>query len=87
MQLCFVGTNLWLKHWAEQFNKDDQGSSLSLKFFLLVFTLLTLVYVLAGMALSWISYGVGPIRASERLHLKFISKIMLLPPAFFDTTP
>ncbi|KAF9102291.1 Multidrug resistance-associated protein 1, partial [Mortierella sp. GBA35] len=87
MQVCYVGTSLWLKYWIGQSSDGDKGDVSSLKFFLLVFTLLTMVYVVAGMVLSWVSYGLAPVRAGEYLHKKFISRIMLLPPAFFDTTP
>jgi len=87
MQVCAVGASLWLKYWTSQSNKDDEGDALSLKFFLLVFAFLTLIYILSGMALAWISYGIAAIRASESLHRKFVSKIMLFPPAFFDVTP
>ncbi|KAF9129232.1 Canalicular multispecific organic anion transporter 2, partial [Linnemannia schmuckeri] len=88
MQLCYVCTTLWLRYWIGQSNKtDDQRSPPSLKFFLWVFALLTLVCILTGMLLSWVSFGVARIRASEYLHRKFISKIMLLPSSFFDTTP
>ncbi|KAF8932135.1 Canalicular multispecific organic anion transporter 2 [Haplosporangium gracile] len=88
MQLCYVCTTLWLKYWIDQSNKtDDQGSPPSLKFFLSVFALLTLICILTGMLLKWVSFGVALIRASEYLHRKFISRIMLLPPSFFDTTP
>ena len=87
MQMCYVGTSLWLKYWIGQSSDDEEGNPPSLKFFLLVFTLLTLVYAIAGMVLSWVSYGLAPVRAGEYLHKKFTSRIMLLPPAFFDTTP
>ncbi|KAG0281918.1 hypothetical protein BGZ95_006425 [Linnemannia exigua] len=86
-QLCYIGTTLWLKYWIGQSKADDQGHAPSLKFFLLVFSLLTLVYVLTGVALNWITFGLGLVRASEYLHRKFINRIMLLPPSFFDTTP
>ncbi|KAG0212463.1 Multidrug resistance-associated protein 1 [Mortierella sp. NVP41] len=87
MQVCYVGTSLWLRYWIGQSSDGDKGDVSSLKFFLLVFTLLTMVYVVAGIVLSWVSYGLAPVRAGEYLHKKFISRIMLLPPAFFDTTP
>ncbi|KAF9337504.1 Multidrug resistance-associated protein 1 [Linnemannia elongata] len=88
MQMCYVCTSLWLKYWIGQSKEtDDQGNPPSLKFFLSVFALLTLVCIVTGMVLNWVSFGVALIRASEYLHRKFISRIMLLPPSFFDTTP
>lgn len=87
MQVCYVGTNLWLKYWIEQNEATDEDSRLSLNIFLLVFSGLTLVYVLIGIALFWIAFGVARIHASEYLHRIFMSRIMRLPPAFFDTTP
>lgn len=88
MQMCSVCITLWLKYWIGQSKEtDDQGNPPSLKFLLLVFALLTLVGILTGMALEWISFGVARVRASECLHRKFISRVMLLPPSFFDTTP
>ncbi|KAG0298892.1 Multidrug resistance-associated protein 1 [Linnemannia gamsii] len=88
IQLCSVATTLWLKYWIGQSSKiDDQRNPTSLKFFLSVFALLTLICIIAGMILKWVSFGVALIRASEYLHRKFISRIMLLPPSFFDTTP
>ncbi|KAF9137002.1 Multidrug resistance-associated protein 1 [Mortierella sp. GBA39] len=88
MQVCYVSTTLWLKYWIGQSKEtDDQGNPPSLKFFLSVFALLTLVYILTGMVLNWVSFGVALVRASEYLHRKFISRIMVLPPSFFDTTP
>lgn len=87
MQVCYVGTSLWLKYWIGQNDDADQDSRPSLSIFLLVFSGLTLVYVLIGIALFWIALGVARIRASEYLHRIFMSRIMHLPPAFFDTTP
>ncbi|KAF9298323.1 hypothetical protein BGZ88_007168 [Linnemannia elongata] len=87
MQVCYVGTNLWLKYWIEQNEATDEDSRPSLNIFLLVFSGLTLVYVLIGIALFWIAFGVARIHASEYLHRIFMSRIMRLPPAFFDTTP
>lgn len=88
IQLCSVGTTLWLKYWIGQHSKiNDQRNPPSLKFFVSGFALLTLICILAGVILIWVSYGVALIRASEYLHRNFISRIMLLPPSFFDTTP
>ncbi|KAF9114406.1 Multidrug resistance-associated protein 1, partial [Mortierella sp. 14UC] len=68
MQLCYVSTTLWLKYWIGQSKVDDQGDAPSLKLFLSVFALLTLVYVMAGMALNWTTFGLARVRASEYLH-------------------
>ncbi|KAF8942793.1 hypothetical protein BGZ47_006115 [Haplosporangium gracile] len=87
MQVCYVGTSLWLKYWIERNENTDQDSRPSLSFFLLVFSGLTLVYVLIGIALFWVAFGVARIRASEYLHRIFMSRTMRLPSAFFDTTP
>ncbi|KAF9906098.1 hypothetical protein EC991_000965 [Linnemannia zychae] len=87
MQVCYVGTSLWLKYWIGQNEDPNTEQRPSLGLFLSVFSGLTLVYVLMGIALFWVAFGVARIRASEFLHRIFMSRIMRLPPAFFDTTP
>ncbi|KAF9113256.1 Multidrug resistance-associated protein 1, partial [Mortierella sp. 14UC] len=87
MQVCYVGTSLWLKYWIGQNEDTSPESRPSLSLFLSVFSGLTLVYVLMGIVLFWVAFGVARIRASEYLHRIFMSRIMRLPPAFFDTTP
>ncbi|KAF9929289.1 hypothetical protein FBU30_001719 [Linnemannia zychae] len=88
MQICYVGTSLWLKYWIGQ-NEDanHNESQPSITVFLFVFSSLTLVYVLIGTILFWITFGVARIHASECLYRKFMDIVMRLPSAFFDTTP
>ncbi|KAG0279202.1 hypothetical protein BGZ95_001991 [Linnemannia exigua] len=87
MQVCYVGTSLWLKYWIGQNEDSDPAARPSLGLFLSVFSGLTLVYVLMGIVLFWVAFGVARIHASEYLHRIFMRRIMRLPPAFFDTTP
>ncbi|KAI1316154.1 hypothetical protein EDD11_010392 [Mortierella claussenii] len=89
-QLCLVSTNLWLKHWislTETARKPKDQGAPSLRFFIFIFTMLTLAHVATCILLFWIAFAVARIRASEHLHQELMTRIMRLPPAFFDTTP
>ncbi|KAF9106425.1 Canalicular multispecific organic anion transporter 2 [Mortierella sp. GBA35] len=59
----------------------------SVGLFLGVYALLTFLYVILYVAVSWLTFAKARIRASEMLHRHFLTKIMRLPMSFFDTTP
>ncbi|GJJ75169.1 hypothetical protein EMPS_07527 [Entomortierella parvispora] len=84
-QVCLIGVNLWLKHWINLGEQDKERPSL--RFFLSIFALLTVLYSLANVGVIWIAFVVGRIRASRVLHKNLLSRVMRLPCAFFDTTP
>jgi ABC-type multidrug transport system fused ATPase/permease subunit len=86
-QGCLVSTSLWLKHWIKVSKESEGGDQMSLFMFLGVYALLTLVYVLLYMAITWLGLAVARIRASERIHRHLLEKVLRLPMAFFDTTP
>ncbi|KAK3841611.1 MAG: hypothetical protein J3R72DRAFT_475529 [Linnemannia gamsii] len=86
-QGCLVSTSLWLKHWIEVSNQTEGGDPFSLFMFLGVYALLTLVYVLLYMVITWLGLAVARIRASDRIHAHLLENILRLPMAFFDTTP
>ncbi|KAG0250264.1 Canalicular multispecific organic anion transporter 2 [Mortierella polycephala] len=86
-QICLVGPSLWLKHWINLNEAPDRDNPPSLSFFLTVFAVMTMAYVVICVALFWIAFAVARIRASEYLHRELITRILRLPPAFFDTTP
>ncbi|KAG0031889.1 Multidrug resistance-associated protein 1 [Podila clonocystis] len=84
-QMCLVGSNLWLKHWIKL--TENPVSSPPPSLFLCVYSLLTICYISFNTVLMCLGYSVARIRASEKLHAEFLSKIMRLPMSFFDTTP
>ncbi|KAG0071220.1 Canalicular multispecific organic anion transporter 2 [Linnemannia elongata] len=99
-QICFVGTSLWLKYWikrtqesqdlisnASSDNDTRTGEPPSVGLFLGVYALLTFLYVLLYVIVSYLTFAQARIRASELLHRNFLTKIMRLPMSFFDTTP
>ncbi|KAG0012452.1 Multidrug resistance-associated protein 1, partial [Entomortierella chlamydospora] len=81
-QGCLLLSSLWLKHWIK---KNDETTDVVL--FLGVYSLLTLVYVLLYVVVTWLLFAVARIRAAERIHFNLLDKILHLPIAFFDTTP
>ncbi|KAF9135596.1 Canalicular multispecific organic anion transporter 2 [Mortierella sp. 14UC] len=98
-QVCLVGTNLWLKYWIKRTQESQELSNTSdndnivivtppsVGFFLCIYALLTFLYVLLYVVVSWLTFAKARIRASELLHRNFLTKIMRLPMSFFDTTP
>ncbi|KAG0210936.1 Multidrug resistance-associated protein 1 [Mortierella sp. NVP41] len=86
-QGCLVSTSLWLKHWIKVSKEAEGDEPLSVSIFLSVYAVLTLVYVLLYMVITWLGLAVARIRASERIHTHLLEKILRLPMAFFDTTP
>ncbi|KAF9937592.1 hypothetical protein BGZ65_001355 [Modicella reniformis] len=91
-QACFVGTTLWLKHWIKVSGEaeradDPKIAAPSIRVFLGIYALLTFLYAVAYVAVSWILFAVARIRASELLHRNLISKVLRLPMSFFDTNP
>ncbi|KAF9171969.1 Multidrug resistance-associated protein 1 [Mortierella sp. AD011] len=89
-QACLVGSSLWLKYWikrSEEADKDPENPAPSVKAFLGVYALLTLIYVVLYLVIPWLVFAVARIRASEILFRDLITKILHLPMSFFDTTP
>ncbi|GJJ68246.1 ATP-binding cassette, subfamily C (CFTR/MRP), member 1 [Entomortierella parvispora] len=98
-QVCLVSTSLWLKHWikkTKEYENSDLGSSLdgqdhgdlpSVGLFLGVYAALTFAYVMLYVVVSYMTFSVARIRASEILHRDLLIKILRLPMSFFDTTP
>ncbi|KAF8936610.1 hypothetical protein BGZ47_009413, partial [Haplosporangium gracile] len=89
-----VATNLWLKYWIQNDGSESSPDNhlagrkgMSLKMFIGVFTILTVVYVLSCIVTVYVGFAVARIRASFILHRDLISKIFRLPCSFFDTTP
>lgn len=84
-QGCLVAVNLWLKYWI---NLGEQGKERpSLRSFLSVFAILTILYSVINVGVMWVSFVTGRIRASRVFHKDLLSHVMRLPGAFFDTTP
>ncbi|KAI1321343.1 Multidrug resistance-associated protein 1 [Mortierella claussenii] len=97
-QACLVSTSLWLKHWIKESEKHNDGKDRdhhdypespmpSTRLFLGVYALLTILYVVIYVGLSWLMFAIARIRASQILHRNLITKILRLPMSFFDTTP
>ncbi|KAG0054479.1 hypothetical protein BGZ83_011166 [Gryganskiella cystojenkinii] len=101
-QICLVGTSLWLKYWIKKTkehansiqyllsadgDKGSKGDIPSVSLFLGIYALLTFAYVMLYVVVSYMTFSVARIRASEILHRDLLVKILRLPMSFFDTTP
>ncbi|KFH63164.1 hypothetical protein MVEG_11199 [Podila verticillata NRRL 6337] len=84
IELCSIGTRLWLKHWT---TKTSEELADSLALFLGVQTALTLSYALLFILFIYLIFCVIRIRASEVIHRRLLTTIVRLPMSFYDTTP
>lgn len=85
-QGCLVSTSLWLKHWI-QTTKDSEKNPPSPVLFLVVYAVLTAIYVLIYVVVMFTGLAVARIRAAEKIHATLLEMIFRLPISFFDTTP
>ncbi|KAG0258860.1 Canalicular multispecific organic anion transporter 2 [Actinomortierella ambigua] len=88
-QLCLVGSNLWLKYWIKVTDEAERQRKTppSIAIFLVVYAVVTILYVLAYMAVMWVALAVARIRASAKIHKDLLNRVLRLPMSFFDTTP
>ncbi|KAF9974142.1 hypothetical protein BGZ73_002503 [Actinomortierella ambigua] len=88
-QFCLVGSNLWLKYWIKVTNEAERQDQAPppIALFLVVYTVMTLLYVLSYMAIMWMALAIARIRASAKIHNDLLSRVLRLPMSFFDTTP
>ncbi|ORX67698.1 hypothetical protein BCR32DRAFT_297543 [Anaeromyces robustus] len=80
IQLVKIGNDLWLVQWTE--NKGGFAQ----KTYILVYLIWNLVQVLLTLLYSVFMAFVG-IRAARKVHQNAITRVLMAPVSFFDTTP
>ncbi|OUM67328.1 hypothetical protein PIROE2DRAFT_34050, partial [Piromyces sp. E2] len=82
IQLVKLGNDLWLVTWT----KDKSEENHPQKFYILIYLAWNLGQVLLTLFYSVFMAIVG-IRAARRIHRNAITRILMAPVSFFDTTP
>jgi len=82
IQLVKLGNDLWLVTWTKDNNEENHPQ----KFYILIYLAWNLSQVLLTLFYSVFMAIVG-IRAARRIHRNAITRILMAPISFFDTTP
>ncbi|KAF2126673.1 P-loop containing nucleoside triphosphate hydrolase protein [Dothidotthia symphoricarpi CBS 119687] len=89
-QLASLGTSLWIKEWAHQYDRlpKDTGAieSVDALFYLGIYTAICVAFVLVSFFRDTVTFY-GALRATARIHERLLSAILYAKLAFFDRTP
>jgi len=83
IQLVKLGNDLWLVEWTKA---NEENSSHSQKFYILIYLAWNLGQVFLTLFYSVFMAIIG-IRAARRIHRNAITRVLMAPVSFFDTTP
>ncbi|SCV73559.1 BQ2448_7485 [Microbotryum intermedium] len=84
-QILQIGTNVWLKNWAQ--HNSETGDNGNLTWYLAIYAAFgvgaSLAYLLNGLLL----YSFCVVRAAKLMHDRMFNAVMRSPMLFFETTP
>ncbi|KDE07748.1 hypothetical protein MVLG_02020 [Microbotryum lychnidis-dioicae p1A1 Lamole] len=84
-QILQIGTNVWLKNWAQ--HNSETGENGNLTWYLGIYAVFgvgaSLAYLLNGLLL----YSFCVVRAAKLMHDRMFNAVMRSPMLFFETTP
>ncbi|KAJ5725679.1 ATP-dependent bile acid permease [Penicillium malachiteum] len=92
-QVTSLGTNLWIKRWAHEFDKLEQfltagqdPNTVNSSYCLAIYGLIYLSYVLTSFIRDLTTFS-GALKASARIFDNFLDSILHTPLTFFDEVP
>ncbi|GAA5915191.1 hypothetical protein JCM6882_001133 [Rhodosporidiobolus microsporus] len=83
-QATAIGTNVWLKRWAQH---NGDGGNAQPAFYLSIYAALGLTSSILFGGASAISFCFCAIKSAKRLHDRMFDNVIRLPLLFFETTP
>lgn len=88
-QIAALGTNLWIREWAFQYDKTDSAEGrgeVSAWYYLTVYTTLCLAYALITFLRDLVTFT-GSIKASSTLYENLLNTVLSAKISFFDSRP
>ncbi|KAL6820087.1 P-loop containing nucleoside triphosphate hydrolase protein [Trichoderma sp. SZMC 28015] len=88
-QITSLGTNLWIKVWAHEFDEAEETSAMShvkSVYYLAVYGLICLAYILVSFIRDFTTFS-GALKASAQIFDRLLDSIIQAPLIFFDKVP
>ncbi|KAJ4861308.1 ABC transporter domain-containing protein [Trichoderma breve] len=88
-QITSLGTNLWIKVWAHEFDEAEETSPMShvkSVYYLAVYGLICVAYVLVSFVRDLTTFS-GALKASAQIFDRLLDSIIHAPLIFFDKIP
>ncbi|KAL6803468.1 P-loop containing nucleoside triphosphate hydrolase protein [Trichoderma sp. SZMC 28012] len=88
-QITSLGTNLWIKVWAHEFDEAEETSAMShvkSVYYLAVYGLICLAYILVSFIRDFTTFS-GALKASGQIFDRLLDSIIHAPLIFFDKVP
>lgn len=88
-QITSLGTNLWIKVWAHEFDEAEETSPMSRVksvYYLAVYGLICVAYVLVSFVRDLTTFS-GALKASAQIFDRLLDSIIHAPLVFFDKIP
>ncbi len=85
-QVAALGTNLWIKEWAfqyDQLGKDTKAASVSPWYHLVVYTAICVAYALLTFSRDLITFS-GSLKASRVIYEQLLNSVLFAKLVFFD---
>lgn len=92
-QLAALGTNLWIREWASQYDQVDKEfaekptvatiGKVPASYYLMIYTGLCLTYALVTFLRDLVTFS-GSLRASTRFYKRLLDSVLFAKLAFFD---
>ncbi|KAF9206079.1 Multidrug resistance-associated protein 1 [Haplosporangium sp. Z 27] len=83
MDVCQIGTNVWLEEWVQNANTSVHG----IGYYMGIYAALVVIFMFLVVWTSYTTMVTAGVRAAELLHDRLLKNVLRLPMSFFDTTP
>ncbi|KAG0046312.1 Multidrug resistance-associated protein 1 [Gryganskiella cystojenkinii] len=83
-QACQISTSFWLRYWV---TADEREDTRSVAFFLGGYAVLVGVFLVVDVLVNYTANVICGIQGAKVLHNNLLTRVLLMPMSFFDTTP